>query len=114
VPYNGLSVVMNTTTDVLMKHPATRALCEALMREVVAGAAAFGRTIGDEFVAQMLDHTDRMVAYAPSMKLDCDARRPMEIDAIYGAPLRAAQERGVKLPRIEMLYQQLSLIQARL
>jgi 2-dehydropantoate 2-reductase len=110
VPYNGLSVVMNTTTDILNAHPATRRLCHALMHEVVAGAASFGRHIGEDFVASMLKHTDDMVAYHPSMKLDYEAGRMMEIEAIHGNPLRAAASRGVDLPRMSMLYEQLSLL----
>ena len=114
VPYNGLTVVLDTTTDQLMKLPATRQLCEDLMREVAAGAAAFGRTIDDRFIDQMLEHTDKMVPYRPSMKLDYDCGRPMEVEAIYGNPIRAAAQRGVNLPRIGALYQQLSFIDQRL
>ena len=113
VPYNGLSVVLDTTTDQLMQTPATRALCEALMSEVVAGAAAFGRTIEPAFVQQMLENTDKMVAYAPSMLLDYRADRPMEIEAIHGEPVRAAASKGVDLPLMQCLYRQLQFIDSR-
>ncbi|QNN22118.1 putative 2-dehydropantoate 2-reductase [Planctomycetales bacterium ZRK34] len=113
VPYNGLSVVLDTTTDQLMQTPATRALCEALMGEVVTGAAAFGRTIEPAFVQQMLENTDKMVAYAPSMLLDYRAGRPMEIEAIHGEPVRAAASQGVDLPLMQCLYRQLQFIDSR-
>ena len=112
VPYNGLSVVMRATTDRLMADPHTRALCEALMREVAAGAAAFGRTIDAAFIEQMLRDTDQMVAYKPSMMLDFEQGRAMEIEAIHGNALRAARSRGVDLPRLEMLYWQLKFMEA--
>jgi 2-dehydropantoate 2-reductase len=108
VPYNGLSVVMGTTTDRLMADPATRELCEALMLEVVAGAAGVGRTIERSFVDQMLEHTEKMVAYKPSMLLDYEGRRPMELEAIYLNTINAARRAGVDLSRIRTLYQQLS------
>ena len=38
----------------------------------------------------------------------------MEVEAIYGNPLRLAQSRGVELPHIETLYRQLAHINARL
>lgn len=110
VPYNGLTVVLDATTDQLMSFAPTRQLCEDLMLEVAAGAAAFGRTIRDGFIQQMLEHTEKMVPYRPSMKLDYDNRRKMEVEAIYGAPLRAAATRGVTLPRMQMLYQQLTFL----
>lgn len=113
VPYNGLSVVLNATTDRLMGDPATRELCERLMREVVAGAAATGRTIEPAFVEKMLRDTDKMVAYKPSMKLDYDAGRPMELEAIYGNPLRLAARHGAELPGLAMLYHQLRFLDAR-
>lgn len=111
VPYNGLSVVMNATTDRLMADLHTRALCESLMREVVAGAAAFGRAIDESFIELMMTNTDKMVAYKPSMMLDHERGRPMEVEAIYGNPLRAAAARGVPLPRIESLYRQLKFLE---
>ncbi|MBI1369454.1 MAG: putative 2-dehydropantoate 2-reductase [Planctomycetes bacterium] len=112
VPYNGLTVALNTTTDRLMHDPHTRKTCEALMREVQQGAAAFDRTIDEAHVQKMLDDTDKMVPYRPSMKLDYDEKRPMEVEAIYGAPLRAAASKGVHLPRMAMLYEQLKFLDA--
>ena len=113
IPYNGLAVTHDTTTDRLMADPQTRAHCETLMREVVAGAASRGRVIPDAFVGQMLDYTDNMKPYLPSMKLDHDASRPMELEAIYGNPLRAAASAGVTLPHIQSLYGELKRLDSR-
>jgi 2-dehydropantoate 2-reductase len=113
IPFNGLSVLLNASTLELVRNPHTRALSRALMEETVLGAAAFGRKIPVAFVNKMIRDTDRMEPYAPSMKLDFDFGKHMEIEAIYGVPLRAAASRGVKLPRIEMLYQALSLLNNR-
>lgn len=113
IPYNGLTVVMDTTTDQLMADNATRGLCQALMEEVAAGAAGLGRVIDDAFIGQMLSYTDEMVAYLPSMKLDYDAKRPLEVQAIYGEPLRVASEAGVPMPRIDALYRMLFFMDKR-
>lgn len=107
IPYNGLSVVLDAGTDELMSDPDTRALVEALMREVVAGSAAAGSPVDDAFVATMLEDTDEMTPYRTSMKLDYDERRPLELDAIYRRPLEAARAGGVDLPRIDTLHRQL-------
>lgn len=113
VPYNGLSVILNAMTDELMKDPATRELVVQLMHEVVAGAAAVGRTIPDSFVTKMLVDTERMPPYRTSMKIDYENRRPMEIEAIFGNPVRAARSAGRELPRVEMLYKQLQFLDER-
>jgi len=110
VPFNGLCVVLNTTTDKLMANTATRALSRELMDEVVAGAAALGRTIPSPFVEKMINDTVKMASYNPSMKLDYDAGRRMEIEAIYGEPLRMAREAGADMPKVRMLYQLLGFL----
>jgi 2-dehydropantoate 2-reductase len=113
IPYSGLSVVLNATTDELMKNSATHELAVKLMREVVAGAAAIGRTIPDTFIEKMLRDTDKMPPYRTSMKIDYESRRPMEVESIFGNPVRAARAAGKELPRIEELYQQLKFLDAR-
>ncbi|MCL1464716.1 putative 2-dehydropantoate 2-reductase [Argonema galeatum] len=121
IPYNGLSVILNARTDELMADVHTRALVEQLMWEVVAGAksgdrAAFpqkNRIIPDSFVELMLDYTLKMKPYRTSMKIDYDEKRPLEVETMFGNPLRLAQQNGVDLPKITMLYQQLKFLNAR-
>lgn len=122
IPFNGLSVVLNTATDRLMADPPIRQLSEQLMQEVRAGCAACvrqtalglaggrDRLIPQAFVDKMLDYTAKMKPYRTSMKIDYDEHRPLEVEAIFGNPLRMAQQAGAELPRIEMLYQQLKFL----
>ena len=113
VPMSGLSVVLDTDTGALMADPHTRALAEDIMREVVAGARSCGRLIDDRFVQKMLDMTLAMKPYRASMKVDFDDHRPMEVEAIYGNPLRAAQQSGARMPLVETLYRQLKFLDSR-
>ncbi len=110
IPYNGLSVILRTTTDRLMADPSTRGLVERVMREVVALAAARGHTIEDAFVQKMMDYTDRMTPYRTSMMIDFDLGRPLEIDAIYGEPLRRGESAGGSAPLIRMIYDMLRFL----
>jgi 2-dehydropantoate 2-reductase len=112
VPYNGLSVVLRAGTDELMADPDTRALVRDLMMEVWRGAEACGHGFDESFVEQMLTDTEQMTPYAPSMRLDFDAGRPMEVDAIYAAPLAAAAAAGAELPKVEALWRQLRFLDA--
>lgn len=113
IPYNGLSVILDANTAELMASAPARALAEALMREVAVDAAALGRVIEPRFIEKMLDDTARMTPYRASMKIDFDERRPMEVESIYGAPLRAAQAAGAASPLLETLYRQLSFLNER-
>ncbi len=113
IPYNGLSVVLDATTSELMTNPHTRQLVEQLMREVVTDAHRCGVAIADETVGKMLAYTDKMIPYRTSMKIDYDERHPMEVEAIFGNSLRAAQQAGAKSPLLEELYHQLKFLDAR-
>jgi 2-dehydropantoate 2-reductase len=113
VPMSGLSVVLDADTQALMTDPHTRALAEDIMHEVVAGARACGRHIHDTFVRKMIDMTVSMPPYRASMKIDFDEHKPMEVEAIYGNPLRAARAAGASMPLVETLYRQLKFLATR-
>lgn len=111
IPYNGMTVVLNTTTDQLMKNPSSRELIRALMQEVIEAARACKQDIKDEFADKMMVSTDKMTPYAPSMKLDFEAKRPMEIEAIYSNAIKKAESAGCEMKKVKMLEQQLCFIQ---
>lgn len=113
VPYNGLSVLLNSGTTGLMGDTNSRALIAAIMGEVVAGAAACGYPIAPDFAAKMLKATERMPDYLPSMYHDYAHQRPLELHAIYAAPLAAASAAGCSMPRIEAVYQALQFLDQR-
>ncbi len=107
IPFNGLSVTRNALTNQLLKESATRRICEILMNEVAAASTVCARPIEAAFIQKMITDTEKMEAYAPSMKLDFDRGRPMEIESIYGHPLRTAKAAGIAMPETEKLYQHL-------
>jgi len=113
IPYNGLSVILDAMTDELMANKYARSLVEQLMHEVVAGAAKCDRYIPDSFIQKMLDHTAQMKPYRTSMKIDYDRQQPLEVEAIFGNPLRVAQAAGANLPQIATLYLQLKFLAAK-
>lgn len=107
VPFNGLAVAHNLTTDRICADPRLAEAAQALMREVQHAAAAFGFTIPDGFLAQQFEVTPPMGAYQPSSLVDYRAGREVEIEAIWGEPLRRARARGVSVPRLAELYDRL-------
>ena len=110
IPFNGLSVILNSSTDRIMKVPDSRALAESIIHEVRETACDCGHFIEPEFVQRMMDHTDEMVPYDSSMRLDFLAGRPIEVEAIFGNALRAASRARVASPIVQVLYQQLKFL----
>lgn len=113
IPYNGCSVILDCDTKVLMDTAASRRLVRSLMEEVVLGAAACGYRFEAGAVDRMLEFTDRMTPYEPSMKLDWDFGRPMEIAYMYRNPVEAARRSGTELPHISMLMEELLFLEER-
>jgi 2-dehydropantoate 2-reductase len=108
IPFNGLAIARGgITTDKLCADPILAAEVRELMREVQHAAAAFGFAIPDEFLKLQFDVTPPMGAYPPSSLVDFLAGREVEVDAIWGEPLRRAQAAGVQVPRLAALYAEL-------
>lgn len=112
MPFNGMTVALHTQTDQLLSCPATRQLIYEQMMEVIDAANALGITGLDESFAQkMMETTDAMVPYSPSMRLDYDFGRPMEIEYIYTRPIAEARRVGAAMPRLEMLERELRFLE---
>ncbi|MFK0312488.1 putative 2-dehydropantoate 2-reductase [Pseudomonas sp. NPDC090233] len=110
VPYNGLSVLLAASTTPLMADADTRELIQALMAEVVQGAAACGHALPAGYAEHLFRVTEQMPDYWPSMYHDHAEQRPLELHAIYAEPLARARAAGCTLPRMQMLYQSLAFI----
>ena len=106
IPFNGLCALSGLTTDRLLAHPATREQIRALMDEVIAAGNAQGlsQDIPWDFAARMISVTEGMGAYRPSMMIDREERRPLELEAIYARPLARGRQAGVEMPRVALLH----------
>ena len=115
MPFNGMTVALNTQTDLLLKNPSTRQLIRDLMMEVVGAARQLGvKNIDEAFVEKMIQMTDEMTPYSPSMKLDYDFHRRMEIHYLYTRPIEIAREAGFRMPKLEMLEAELKFLSKNL
>lgn len=113
MPFNGMTVALNTSTDKLLMNPATRQLIYDQMMEVVGAANALGVTaLTSEFADKMMAMTDAMVPYSPSMKLDYDNRRRMEIPYLYTRPIAEAKKVGFDMPKLAMLEAELIFLES--
>ena len=107
-----ISISWNMATKML-KNPATRQLIYDQMMEVIGAANALGiSTLTSEFADKMMAMTDAMVPYSPSMKLDFDHHRPMEIPYLYTRPIAEAKKVGFEMPKLAMLEAELRFLTA--
>ena len=112
MPFNGMTVALNTQTDLLLANPATRQLIYSQMLEVIHAAQACGvENIDESFADKMIYNTEHMTPYSPSMKLDYEYGRPMEIHYLYTRPLQMARAAGCPMPQLEMLEAELQFLQ---
>lgn len=111
MPFNGMTVVMNAQTNQLLACSATRKLIHRQMMEVIGAAQALGvQNIDASFADKMIDMTLTMTPYSPSMKLDFDFHRPMEIEYLYSHAIAEAHTVGYSMPCLEMLEAQLKFL----
>ena len=115
MPFNGMTVALNTQTNLLLQNPNTLQLIKDQMMEVIEAAQACGVTHIDEtFADKMIYNTIHMTPYSPSMKLDFDFGRPMEIDYLYTRPIEEAKKAGYRMRKLEMLEAELRFLEETL
>jgi len=87
--------VRDTYAEPLLRGAATRSA-----REGQAIAAALGVVLPDSAV----ERVGRVnMAHKPSILQDLELGRPMEIDGIFGLPLKLARLTGVATPQLDLL-----------
>jgi 2-dehydropantoate 2-reductase len=105
VPFNGLAIAAGgITTDLILASPDLENLVRALMNEIIEAAARLGYSVPYSFIEKQIGITRPMGAYRPSSLIDYLDGREVEVESIWGEPLRRAKKAGASVPRLEMLY----------
>lgn len=108
VPFNGLAIAAGgITTDRILADAGLAREVRGLMEEIAGAARRFGYEISPEFIQSQIEITPPMGAYKPSSLVDFLAGREVEVEAIWGEPLRRAQAAGCAMPRLAELYARL-------
>ena len=113
LPFNGLCLLYDTTTDGIVENPERREFARQLASEAVAignlDLTARGQTARIEpgWADLQLSRTDTMGAYAPSTLLDVRAGRPQELDMMFLEPARRARQLGAEAPALFRLIAEL-------
>ena len=100
---NPLSALTRATADQLLADPDLRAFMLAVMAELAAVGAAIGCPIAESGEDRMAV-TARLGAFRTSMLQDVEAGRPIELEALLGAPRELARRARVATPDLDLLY----------
>ena len=74
------------------------------MEEIIRASAAFGHPLPAGLIDEQISLTRSMGAYRPSTLIDFLAGQPLEVEAIWGEPLRQAEAAGLVMPELRALY----------
>ena len=100
---NPMSALTRSTADRLLDDLTLRTLMTEAMDELAAIGTAINCPISETSEDRMAV-TSRLGAFKPSMLQDVEAGRPIEVEALLGAPREIARNVGVATPRLDRIY----------
>lgn len=100
---NPLSALTRSTADKLLEEPTVRAFMAEAMDELAAVGAAIDCPISESAEDRMAV-TARLGAFKSSMLQDVEAGRPIELEALLGAPREIAHRVDVSTPQLDRIY----------
>jgi 2-dehydropantoate 2-reductase len=111
IPFNGIAVTAGgLDTAAILADDGLRQLSLELMDETIAIANACGHNLPTALALDQMRRTRQMGNFKPSTLIDYLAGRPLEIEPIWGEPLRRGKSAGLEIPRLEMLYRLLNAL----
>ena len=99
---NPLSALTRSTADRLLDYPILRAFMSKAMDELAEVGAAVGCPIS-ETPEDRMAVTARLGAFKSSMLQDVEAGRPIELEALLGAPREIARRVGIATPQLDRI-----------
>ena len=113
VPFNGLSIAANANVADVLGDATLRAEARAIMDELLDAARRLGHEIPDSFADWQIERSHAFGGYRPSSMIDYELGRPVEVEAIWGEPLRQGLAAGAKMPRLALLHAVIRHVTAR-
>ncbi len=106
--FNPLSVLSDglSTKEILTSQEK---LIRTIMQEVCSIADACGHPLPKDSIDNNIQNTYAMPNYKTSMLLDYQNQKPMEVEAILGNTIKAAQKNNVSCPTLDTLYALINL-----
>lgn len=114
IPFNGLAIAAGgIDTAAILADPQLENRVRELMTEIVQTSDRLGHPQPAPLIEDMIHRTRTMQAYKPSSLIDYLAGQEVELEAIWGEPIRQATQAGLKMPQVQALYDELTLLLKR-
>lgn len=110
---NPMSALTRATADQLLDDDAILDFMSEAMDELAAVGAAIGCPV-DETAEDRMAVTARLGAFKTSMLQDVEASRPIELEALLGAPIEIARRIDVPTPQLDRIYAMTRLLSENL
>lgn len=110
---NPLSALTRSTADKLLDDALIRGFMAEAMDELAATGAAIGCPIA-ETAEDRMAVTARLGAFKSSMLQDVEAGRPIELEALLGAPIEIARRAAIPTPQLDRIYAMTRLLDENL
>jgi 2-dehydropantoate 2-reductase len=104
IPFNGLGIAAAANVAEVLENEHLHAAARDLMAEVIDAAGKLGYAIRLDFIEHQIARSLPMGGYRSSSQIDYEAGREVEVESIWGEPLRQARAAGAATPRLELLY----------
>jgi 2-dehydropantoate 2-reductase len=109
IPFNGLSISAGCIdTETILRSAPLESLVFALMKEIIETAGKLGHPLPKGLAEDMIARTKTMARYKTSSLIDFIEGREVEVEPIWGEPLRRAAAQGLEMPKLEVFYQLIS------
>lgn len=104
---------MNSIPKIFLQNPYIKKQVTTIQSEIISITSACNCQIQTDKILSKSSLKKPKRPFIPSMKQDYQNKKPLEIDAVLGNPLKFAQKLGVKTPCLTTIYQQLKFINAQ-
>jgi len=117
--YSCLCTLSRANMGELLAEPHV-GLVNANIKEIMGEIILIARTSGIHTGSLLEEEAARIIRdmkpsdFKPSMLVDLEANRPIEVEVILGEVVKKATEFGVLIPRLQVLYTSLKVIQYKL
>jgi len=104
VPFATVCCLTRLPGKILIEEPAVQELAFTAIREIIALAAAKGVPLPPDALQSRMDMLNNFANAKPSMLVDLDAGKRIELEGLQGAVVRMAAELGVPTPVHKVAY----------
>ncbi len=109
IPFNGLAIAGGgITTDLILADSELYQRAHQLMHEVREAAQLCGAPFSEKHIERQFTVTLGMGAYRPSSLIDYLDGRDVEVDSIWGIPLRRGLAAGAQMPELTRLISEIN------